>query len=215
VVPFFIISDMTLPTSLVATELAAVNSILGAVGQAPVTTIDKINPDVAIAYDTLTDMSREIQGEGWSFNKELEYPFNADTNGNILVPLNALSISLSDIYENSGADVTVRNGMLYNKTTHTYTWDTDRTVKCDVVWYLEFSDLPQAARDYIVARASSFVAIKVIGDPNIQQMLGQREVYARAALIESDCNQGNYSIFGFPNGSNYYNSYQPYRTLAR
>jgi hypothetical protein len=206
---------MTLPTSLVATELAAVNSILGAVGQAPVTTIDKINPDVAIAYDTLTDMSREIQGEGWSFNKELEYPFNADTNGNILVPLNVLSISLSDIYENSGADVTVRNGMLYNKTTHTYTWDTDRTVKCDVVWYLEFSDLPQAARDYIVARASSFVAIKVIGDPNIQQMLGQREVYARAALIESDCNQGNYSIFGFPNGSNYYNSYQPYRTLAR
>jgi hypothetical protein len=206
---------MTLPTSLVATELAAVNSILGAVGQAPVTTIDKINPDVAIAYDTLTDMSREIQGEGWSFNKELEYPFNADTNGNILVPLNVLSISLSDIYENSGADVTVRNGMLYNKTTHTYTWDTDRTVKCDVVWYLEFSDLPQAARDYIVARASSFVAIKVIGDLNIQQMLGQREVYARAALIESDCNQGNYSIFGFPNGSNYYNSYQPYRTLAR
>jgi hypothetical protein len=206
---------MTLPTSLVATELAAVNSILGAVGQAPVTTIDPINPDVAIAYDTLIDMSREIQGEGWSFNKEIEYPFLPDTSGKIAVPLNILSISLSDIYENAGVDVTVRNGMLYNKTTHTYTWELDRTVKCDVVWYLPFSDLPQPARDYVVAKASSFVAIKIIGEPNIQQMLAQREVYARAALIESDCNQGNYSIFGFPNGSNYYTAYQPYRTLAR
>ena len=204
---------MAFPNALVATELAAVNQILGAVGQAPVTTLDQTNPDVAIAYDTLIEVNREVQAEGWSFNTETEYPFSPDTNGDILVPSNILLIDLAQISENIGYEVVLRNGKLYNKIDHTFTWESQ--VKCDVVWLFEFSDLPTPFRDYVTARASVQASTKMVGESTVYQMLQQKEAMGRANVMEYECNQGNYSFFGFPRGNNYYNSYQPFKTLAR
>ena len=77
---------MAFPTTNAAQELPAINQILASVGQAPVTTLDQTNPDVAIAYDTLIQVSREIQSEGWTFNTEHDYPFTPDSNNEILIP---------------------------------------------------------------------------------------------------------------------------------
>jgi hypothetical protein len=204
---------MAFPNALVATELAAVNQILGAVGQAPVTTLDQTNPDVAIAYDTLQEVNREVQAEGWVFNTENEYPFTPDTNGQILIPDNVLLLDLSDLYENRGIDVVRRDGKLYNKTDHTYTW-TDQ-VKCDVVWLFDFNDLPTPFRDLVTTRAAVQASTKMIGDSTVFQMLQQKEAMARANAMEYECNQGDYSYFGFPRSKNFYTSYQPFHTLAR
>jgi hypothetical protein len=206
---------MTFPTSLVATELAAVNQILGAVGQAPVTTLDETNPDVSIAYGTLLDVTREIQGEGWSFNKEVEYPLTPDVNQEVLIPANALAVDLSDVPQNRGIDSVIRGGKLYDKTNHRYTWPDFNPVLCDMTWGFDFVDIPQAIREFIIARASTNACIKMVGDGDLYQMLSQREALSRAGALEFDCNEGDYSIFGFPNGMNFYTSYQPYRTLAR
>jgi hypothetical protein len=204
---------MAFPNALVVTELAAVNQILGAVGQAPVTTLDQTNPEVSLAYDTLMEVNREIQAEGWSFNTETEYPFNPDTNGNISIPDNILLLDLSRLPENSGIEVVRRSGKLYNKIDHTYEWT--RSVLCDVVWLFDFIDLPTPFRDYITTRASVQASTKMVGDGAVYQMLQQKEALARANALEHECNQGNYSFFGFPRGQNYYNSYQPFKTLSR
>jgi hypothetical protein len=204
---------MPFPNALVATELAAVNQILGAVGQAPVTTLDQTNPDVAIAYDTLVEVNREVQAEGWSFNTETEYPFTPDTNNEILIPDNILLLDLSDCYENKGIEVVRRNAKLYNKIEHTFTWD--KQIKCDVVWLFDFNDLPIPFRDFISARSSVQASTKMVGESTVYQMLQQKEAMARANAMEYECNQGNYSFFGMPRGNNFYNSYQPYKTLAR
>jgi hypothetical protein len=204
---------MPVPNALVATELAAVNQILGAVGQAPVTTLDQTNPDVAIAYTTLLDVNREVQAEGWSFNTETEYPFTPDTNGEILIADNILLLDLSDLYENKGIEVVRRNGKLYNKIDHSFNWDGQ--LKCDVVWLFDFNDLPIPFRDYVAARGSVQASTKMIGESSVYQMLQQKEAMARANVMEYECNQGNYSFFGMPRGNNFYNSYQPYKTLAR
>lgn len=204
---------MAFPNALVSTELDAVNQILGAVGQAPVTTLNNTNPDVAIAYDTLLEVNREVQSEGWGFNTETEYPFTPDANKEVLIPSNVLMIDLSDLYENKGYQVVRRNGKLYNKIDHTYQWDNQ--LKCDVVWLFDFKDLPTPVKDYIVARASVQASTKMVGDDAIYQMLQQKESLARANLMEYDCNQGDYSFFGHPRGNDYYISYQPFKTLAR
>lgn len=204
---------MAFPNALASTELDAVNQILGAVGQAPVTTLDQTNPDVAIAYDTLQEVNREVQSEGWGFNTETEYPFTPDNNGEIIIPSNVLLIDLSDIYENKGVAVVRRNGKLYNKIDHTFTWTTQ--IKCDVVWLFDYTDLPIPARDYVLARAAVQASTKMLGDDKMFEMLSQKQAMARANLMEYDCNQGNFSFFGHPRGNNFYNSYQPYRTLAR
>lgn len=206
---------MAFPSALVSTELDAVNQILGAVGQAPVTTLTNTNPDVSIAYDTLLEVNREVQSEGWGFNTETEYPFTPDVNGNILIPSNVLSIDLSDLFENKGREVVRRSGKLYDKINHTYNWSAFTTVKCDVVWLFDFVDLPLPVRDYIVARSAVMTSMKTIGDSTLYQMLQQKEALTRASLMEYDCNQSDYSFFGFPRGQNYYSSYQPFKTLAR
>ena len=202
---------MAFPTTNSEQELPAVNQILQSCGQAPVTTLDQTNPDVAIAYSTLTQVSQEVQAEGWSFNLELDYEFTPDTNNEILIPNNILQIDPAPEYFE--LDVVRRNGKLYDKVKHSYTF-TD-VLKCDVKWLFDWIDLPKPIQDYILARAATIVSSRIVGDPTQFQMLGQKEAYNRAMALEYECNQGDYTYFGHPRGINSYNSFKPYHALYR
>jgi len=204
---------MAIPTTNATEELPAINQILASVGQAPVTTLDQTNPDVAIAYDTLLQVSREIQSEGWTFNKEQDYPFTPDSNNEILIPSNVLQIDISDGTGHEEMDVIRRKGKLYDKQEHTYTFTEE--LKCDVVWLFDWVDLPRPIQDYITARASCFTVSRIVGDGQLYQMCMQKEAYCRAMALEYECNQGDYTFFGQPKDGNYYNSYKPYIALQR
>jgi len=207
---------MAFPTTNSAQELPAVNQILQSCGQAPVTTLDQTNPDVAIAYQTLLEVSREVQAEGWSFNKELNYEMVPDNNNEILIPNNMLQIDLSDNPNNMGFDVVRRSGKLYDKISHSYTWAKDREkVECDIVWLFDWVDLPRPIQDHITSRAASIVSSRIVGDPNQYQILQQKEAFTRAMAMEYECNQGDYTFFGHPEGTNNYQSYKPFKALYR
>ena len=184
-----------------------------ACGQAPVTTLDETNPDVAIAYQTLLEVSREVQSEGWSFNKEAHYEMTPDTNDEILIPNNVLQIDLSRSHADDKHSVR-RGGKLYDKEHHTDKW-TDGAVDCDIVWLFDWVDLPRPIQDYITARASSITSSRIIGDNTQYQMLQQKEAYMRAMALEYETSQGDYSFFGKADGSHPYISYQPYQALSR
>ena len=206
---------MPFPTTNATKELPAINQILSSCGQAPVTTLDQTNPDVAIAYDTLLQVSREVQAEGWTFNKEYHYEFTPDTNDEILIPNNILQIKLTENSGNLDKDGVRRNGKLYDRHNHTYDW-TDETVECDIVWEFDWVDLPQPIQDFIVARAATFVSQRIVGDQNQYQMLQQQEAYMRALALEYETQQGQFTFFGHPQGhTNYYQSYQPFHALSR
>jgi hypothetical protein len=206
---------MTYPTTLTDTELSAVNRILSAVGQAPVQTLDQTNPDVDITYSTLVEVNRSVQAEGWNFNTEYQFEVAPDSSGYIYITDNMLNVDLSDIADNRGYLVTQRDGKLYNKVDHTFTWDTTRTYKLDIVWLFSFGDCPQVFRDYIAARASVLASVNMVGDKNQYILLQEREKHARSSLLEVDCQQGNYSMLGFPMGEDLYTSYQPFQTIRR
>ena len=55
----------------------------------------------------------------------------------------------------------------------------------------------------------------MVGDSDLNQLLQEQEATTRAAAIEEECQQGDYSMFGFQDGKNYYNSYQPFQGLSR
>jgi len=204
---------MPYPTTNAAQELPAVNQILASVGQAPVTTLDQTNPDVAIAYDTLLQVSREVQAEGWSFNTEENIKESPDANGYILYPANVLQMDLTHNSSNYNKDVIKKNGRLYDKIEHTDVWTDD--VYVDKLFWFDWVDLPTVMQDYIVAKAAVTVSSRIVGDGEQYEMLQQREAYCRAAVMEYECNQGDYTFFGHPRGQNYYNSYQPYHALYR
>ena len=208
---------MPFPTTNAAQELPAVNEILASVGQAPVTTLDQTNPDVAIAYDTLINTSREVQAEGWIFNTEEFYKLTPDTNGEIVIANNILQIDLHDEKDNQYEAVR-RNGKLYEKINHTYDWTTLtnwETVACDIVWFFDWVDLPRPIQDYIVARAAATVSSRITGDAQQYQVLKQKEIFNRATALEYECNQGDYTFFGHARGKKVYDAYQPYQALSR
>ena len=208
---------MAFPTTNAAQELPAVNEILASVGQAPVTTLDQTNPDVAIAYDTLLNVSREVQSEGWTFNTEEFYPMTPDNNGEIVIANNILQIDLHDEKDNSYETVR-RSGKLYEKINHTYDWTTLTgwdTVRCDIVWLFDWVDLPRPIQDYIVAKAATIVSTRIVGDPQIFRILQAKEMDNRAKALEYECNQGDYTFFGHKRGEKVYDSYKPYQALYR
>ena len=207
---------MPFPTTNSTQELPAINQILSSCGQAPVTTLDQTNPDVAIAYDTLLQVSREVQAEGWTFNTEYHYDFTPDTNDEILIPNNVLQLKLTENWGNVDKDGIRRNGKLYDRQDHTYKWTDQSPVECDVVWEFDWVDLPQPIQDFITARSATIVSQRIVGDSTQYQMLQQQEAYLRALALEYETQQGQYTIFGHPyDRTNYYNSYKPFQALQR
>ena len=204
---------MAFPTTNSQQELPAVNQILQSCGQAPVTTLDQTNPDVAIAYQTLLEVSREVQAEGWTFNKENHYKMARNTDNEILIPNNILQIDATDNAENVELDVIRRSGKLYDKAHHKYTFDSD--IEVDIVWLFDWVDLPKPIADFITARAATITSSRIVGDNNLYQILQQKEAFTRAMAMEYECNQGDYTFFGHAGNTNQYISYQPYKALIR
>ena len=173
------------------------------------------NPDVAIALNTLREVSREVQSEGWSFNKESDYPITPDSSNEVVIANNILHMDLNRTYtQNLDRDSINREGKLYDKTAHSFTW-TDATLYVDVIWYFDWSSIPTVIQAFIIARAAAIVSSRIIGDPNQYQILIQKEAFAKSTALEYECNQGDYSFFGAPKGGNFYKSYQPFHTLQR
>ena len=71
--------NTSIPTE---TELSSVNSILMAIGQAPINRIYQkdeypnndeltyVNPEVAFVHSLLMEVNADVQNEGWVFNRE-------------------------------------------------------------------------------------------------------------------------------------------------
>ena len=206
---------MPFPTTNAKQELPAINQILTSCGQAPVTTLDQTNPEVAIAYDTLLQVSREVQSEGWTFNREYHYTdITPDVNKEILIPNNIIQIKLSEDSQNTSHDGIRRSGKLYDRQNHTYQWDYNPAF--DIIWYFDWVDLPDPIQTYITARASTLVSGKIVGDDDQYARLQQQEALARSSAMEYETSQGQFTMFGHPQGQqNYYQSYQPFHALQR
>jgi hypothetical protein len=173
------------------------------------------NPDVAIALNTLREVSREVQAEGWSYNVEFDYKITPDSNNEIRIADDVLQMDLNQGYpENIEKDAVFRGGKLYDKKAHSYKW-TAETVYVDIVWYFDWESIPQPIQAHIVARAAAIVSSRIIGDANQYQILQQKEAVTRSQALEYECNQGDYSFFGSPSHGNFYRPYKPFHTLQR
>lgn len=203
---------MAIETTKNLTELNAVNSILGAIGQTPVTTLDLENPETSFVYQLLQECNRDVQDEGWVFNREDCYPLLPNADDEIDIPTNVLRMDVShnDIYHFN--NVVKRDGKLYDKQNHTYKFS--GAMYFDIVWFLPYSDLPSVFQRYITSKASGRAATQLVSNPNLTQLLTAQEAQTRAACIEYECNQGDHNMMDFQPGTAY-RSYRPYTALRR
>ena len=197
------------------TELSAVNSILGAIGQSPVTSLVFDNPEVSFIYNLLRDSNVDIQNEGWHFNTERHVTYTPDSvTGKIAIGNDILRMDVTEGWRERRFDVVRRGGYLYDKYDHTDDWSDTTEILLDIVKLITFEDLPSVFQRFIIARASRMAATQLITNPALVQLLGTQEQLARAACQEYECNQGNHNMFGLPEDS-VYTAYQPWRNLRR
>ncbi len=202
------------------------NSILGAIGQAPITTLGTVsvtdgisaydNPEVAMIYNLLRDANVDTQAEGWHFNSEYNVKFEPDSSTKkITISNDILSMDFHGNQVDRRYDLVRRGGFLYDKlSTKDNKDEFDTDMYLDVVRLYNFTDLPIIFRRYITYRASRVAATKLVANPQLVKLLAQQEALARAALMEYECNQADHSMFGFEDGSSY-QTYQPWRNLRR
>ena len=197
------------------TELSAVNAILGAIGQSPVTSLNFTNPEVGFIYNLLRDANVDLQAEGWHFNTEKHVTYTPDANGKIAIGNDILKMDTTDGWIDRTHDVVKRNGYLYDKQSHSDDFsDHSEGIKLDITKLLSYEDLPEIFKRYIIHKASVRAATQLVGNAQLAQLLAQQEALSRAAVMEYECNQGNHTMFGLPEDS-VYTAYQPWRTLGR
>ena len=194
------------------TELSAVNSILGSIGQSPITTLNFSNPEISYIYNLLKEANTDVQSEGWSFNKEEHVTLTPDSSGYITLPTNALQYDIHNGFNDRSQNVVVRNGRLYDKVDHTDVF-TDE-LKIDITYLYPFGDLPQVFKRYVIYAASSRAAIQLVSNPQLVQLLQQKEAYARSSCLEYECNQEDPSFFGVADEDKY-TSFVPFDALTR
>ena len=192
------------------------------VGESSVNTLTVQSPEVTIAQSTLRQVCREVQAEGWKFNTENEYPITLDSNNHCLVPNNVLQIDLNHFKHLNDFDVVKRNDngttKLYDLIEHRYNFEntSENKLYVDIIWMIDFEDIPQVFKDYITQRASRIAANRMVNDPTLAESMATDEALARSLALEYDTNQGDYNIFNDQQGStNPASVYRPYQVLKR
>jgi len=178
--------------SALMTELEAVNMCLAAIGESPVNTLSNTGlADVASARAKLLEFSRTVQSTGWAFNTEEQFPLSRAPDGTITAPLNALKVSIDRAI--SSAQVALRGQKLYDKVNHTYTFTQD--LKATVVFFLDWAELPQAARQYIAICASRSFQGNNLSSDTLDKLTEDDEVKALIALKDAEGDDGQYNMF--------------------
>ena len=195
------------------TELSAVNSILGSIGQSPLTTLNFNNPETAFVYNLLVEANKDIQNEGWHFNTEENVKVTPDaTTKYITIPSNYLRYDLHDKRLDKTKDLVRRNGRLYDLVEHTDQFTEDQYL--DIVTLYPFEDVPPVFQRYIISRASVRAAVQQVANRELAALLQIQEQSARANVMDYECNQGDHNFMGWPEKTAYA-PFQPFQILNR
>ena len=192
------------------TELDAVNTILSAVGEPPINSLDEQkNVDAAIARNILTEVNRDMQAHGWHFNSQTKVSFSPDSSTKeITLPDNILRIDVehwtSAFGTTDNRDITQRGSKLFSKKDNSYEFTSD--VIASVIYAFTWDELPEPARRYAAVKAARIFQDRMVGSQAHHAFTREDEVRALALLKEFEGETGDHSIYG---------NYDVFRIIAR
>jgi hypothetical protein len=174
------------------TELDAVNTMLSVIGESPVNSIhDTGLVDAVIAVQILHETMREVQTTGWSWNTDENYSLSPTFPypGEIYLPANTLSVDPSD----SSKDFVQRGLKLWDKAKQTFKFS--EPVKVDITRLLEFDEIPQVARHYIMVKAARVFQDRVVGSTTLSGFNEKDELRAFVKLKNLEAEVADLTIY--------------------
>lgn len=189
------------------TELEAINTLLGVIGEAPIDRLSDISvneiTDSALARRTLREVSRDVQAEGWAWNTDSHVELQKDAQNQFPLPSNTLSAVFSpNRYPDSR--YVARGNRVYDRYERRFDFGEDiigPLILDHIVQQLEWEEVPHAAQQYITIRAARIYSDRYINSNIIYTYTAQDEEYARAMLIRSEEREGrNNMLWGNDRG---------------
>jgi len=202
-------------TTAATSELESINIMLAAIGEAPVNSLTGTVPvDVRLAQSTLTEVNKEIQSEGWSFNTEIDVTLNRnDTTKQIVLSTDILRID-PNIHQHPTIDAIQRGLKLYDRLNNRYEFDED--LICTVVYFRTFDEIPEPARRYMTIKAARVFVDRLVSDDGLRTYTQEDEIRARAILMETDLANGDHNLLrGDPSLTSVFDTYSPANALIR
>lgn len=204
------------PTS----QLAAINTCLSAIGEAPIEDeVSSTRADVALAASLLSEASQEVQMQGWRFNREFGYELapsgqvlwttaEGSTTLNIfLPPANLARWTLSPIVEQANLSLILRlprryggsapRGVFYDRYLNRDGLDASKypALYIDPVFYVEWDQLPETARQHIVMKAARKFAARTVGATDLVGFTREDELRTLVNLNEDQVLEDEFNIF--------------------
>ena len=195
------------------TELEAINRVLQMTGEAPVSsTVGQVGI-AKQAQDALNQASREVQSEGWTFNTDYERTLLRSPTNEIETGISTTRVYIDpELYPEY--DVIIRNGKLYDRKTQLYTFTED--IKADVTTILDWLELPEYARRYIMVRAGRQLQEATVGSEDYAKINLTAELEARSHFLEEETVRDEHSMLrGYTNTTGHFSTYSPHRALTR
>tara|TARA_R100000329_G_scaffold3813_1_gene5429 strand:+ start:1676 stop:2284 length:609 start_codon:yes stop_codon:yes gene_type:complete len=165
-------------------KLQAVNKALQMMGESPLNSLQGLLGLGNLAEETLDSVSRKVQAEGWSFNTDYEITLTRDSTTNEISVGTNVSRIVVDPYEYSDVDVVQRGSRLYDRRNNTYVFTID--LKADMTVILDWDDLPEHARVYIMTKAGKELQENMIGSKDLTEINMVLEQEARTQFLEEE-----------------------------
>ena len=196
------------------TELESINIMLAAIGEAPINSLTGTLPvDARLAQSTLTEVSKEVQSEGWSFNTEIDVTLTRDVSNHISLSTGVLRVD-PNIHQHPTIDAIQRSLKLYDRLNNKYEFDED--LICTIVYFRDFNEITEPARRYITIKAARIFVDRLVSDDGLRTYTQQDETRARAILMETDLANGDHNVLrGDPSLTSVFDTYSPSSALIR
>ena len=188
------------------TELEAINTLLGVIGEAPIdrlsdTTVNEIT-DSALARRTLHEVSRDVQAEGWSWNTDYNVELQKDSTNQFPISSDSLQVLFSpNRYPDSR--YVARGSRVYDRAQRKFDFGDDvaSLIVDQIVMLLPWEQMPHAAQQYVTIRAARIYSDRYVNSNIIYTYTAQDEEYARTMLIRAEEREGrNNMLWGNDRG---------------
>ena len=165
-------------------KLQAVNKALQMMGESPLNSLQGLFGLGNLAETTVDSVSRKVQVEGWSFNTDYQMTLTRDSTTNEISVGTNVSRVVIDPYEYYDVDVVQRGSRLYDRKNNTYVFSIN--LKADMTVILDWDDLPEHARVYIMTKAGKELQENMIGSKDLTEINMVLEQEARSQFMEEE-----------------------------
>ena len=193
---------------MATSKLSAVNTLLAIIGEAPVNSLNPpLTGDASLAERTLDEVSREVQGAGWSWNTMLydAIPLDAST-GQSQLPGNTLAVRFNPLTYPSQRFV-LRGLRIFDRVRNSYDLrgsfgvsviGTRSDLVAEIVEELDWDSIPETGRRYITIRAGRMFANRAVTSASLETYTAEDEERALQTLKRTEDMAQNYNYISGP-----------------